>query len=70
MAQEAVVIELGANQGRPIRGTILDSLAITKRAVMTWLDPRTLSGANAAGDPFAGIAAMDKEINDVKAIFK
>ncbi|MCK9371354.1 DUF2190 family protein [Candidatus Dojkabacteria bacterium] len=67
MANEAVIIELGFNGGRPIERTCLDAVGITKGALLQLQDPNTASGANldaASGQAFAGIAAMDKVASD------
>jgi|25BtaG_2_1085352.scaffolds.fasta_scaffold02979_7 hypothetical protein len=67
MANEAVIVELLGNQGEVIDFTIGDGVAVEKGTIMTFIDPRTCSGASAAGaggEVIAGIAAAEKVASD------
>ncbi len=62
MANEAVIIELGYDQGRPVRRTCATGTSISKGTLLVLSDPNT-AAASASGNkgvPFAGIAAADK----------
>lgn len=63
MANEAVIVELGVDGGRPTRFTCADGAGISKGTLLKLADNRTAS-ASAARDVFAGIAAADKVASD------
>lgn len=61
MANEAVILELGANQGTPIQFTVSESVTIEKGTLLKLsADPRTAIASSGASDVFAGIAAAEK----------
>lgn len=64
MADEAVIIELLGDQGSPIRWTVADAANIAKGALLKINDDRTATATSADNDPFGGVAAADKLIND------
>jgi hypothetical protein len=64
MANEAVIIELLGNQGDVVRYTVADAATIEKGTLGKITDPRTAVATGADNDPFSGIAASEKVIND------
>ena len=67
MANEAVIIELGPDGGRPIRRTVADGTSISKGTLLILSsDPNTAtaSAAGSTGSVWAGIAAADKVASD------
>jgi len=61
----AAIIELcGQPKGCPIRFTVADNTAIAKGDLLQIEDIRTASINTTVGNPFAGIAATEKEAND------
>ena len=64
MANEAVIVSLGPQGGRPIRFTCASGTAITKGTILALTDPKTVTANTAYTDRFAGIAAADKANND------
>ena len=64
MANEAVIIELGPNGGKPQRFTVANGTAITKGCLLQLSGDYTASASSGSGDVFAGIAAADKEASD------
>ena len=61
---KAVIIELLGNGGDPIRFTVADNTAIAKGELMKLTDPRTIVVTSADNDPFGGISAAEKVVND------
>lgn len=63
---KAVIVELHGNDnsGDVVRYTVADDTAISKGTLCKIEDPRTASAATGTGEPFAGIASVDKEAND------
>ena len=59
MADEAILIEL-FNQGRPIRYSVADALAVPKGSLMELDSDRTLIIHSGADEPIVGIAAHEK----------
>jgi len=67
MTNEAVTIELGPNQGHPVRRTCDNATAIAKGTLLRLWDNNQCSGSTAAeigSIPFAGIAVEEKTISD------
>lgn len=68
MANEAVKVELTNGTGNPRSFTCAAGTAITKGALLTLTDPRTVATVSdtpaAAGYICAGIASMDKDSTD------
>jgi hypothetical protein len=65
MANEAVIIELGATGGNPVLRTCSDSTGIEKGALLTLSDPNTVvTSTNTTGSVFGGIAAQEKVASD------
>lgn len=61
MAQEAI---LAYRQADPVDFIVADGIGITKGALLQLIDPMTASGASAAAQMLAGIAARDKVAGD------
>jgi hypothetical protein len=66
MAREATKIELfGANDyGDQVRYTCASGTAIAKGTILKFATPRTASASTGTGDYVAGIASMDKKVDD------
>lgn len=60
MTNEAVILELGGNQGNPVQFTVAEATTIEKGTILKLsADPRTVIASSGA-DVFAGIAAAEK----------
>jgi hypothetical protein len=63
MANEAVIIELGPDNGAAYRFTVAEGATIEKGCLCKLSDPRT-AAASSGADVFAGIAAAEKVASD------
>lgn len=66
MTNEAVILELGPNGGKPIRYSCIDTTGIAKGELCCFQDPYYISGALnlLKAQAFAGIAAAEKVASD------
>lgn len=66
MAKEAVKVELTNSTGFPREFTCASGVAITKGTLLVLSDPRTAATTTdgVASKPIAGIASMDKAVDD------